>query len=191
MHRTGPLTLLASSLVIASCGEDKPKSDGAPAPTAGLVLTSPAFAYRADIPARHRITGENVSPPLEWSGAPAGTREFALIVDDPDTPSPPPAVHWVVCKIPADASSLPEAIPLGRQPGPPAPAGIVQGTSAAGTLGWSGPEHAGGGAHQIRFVLYALDAELSPPATLTRDSLLSLINGKVLAQYEYIGVCGD
>src|SRR5687767_2186896 len=56
--------------------------------TMPLTITSPAFAHDGTIPTEHTCEGDDLSPPLAWSGAPAGTRSFALIVDDPDAPDP-------------------------------------------------------------------------------------------------------
>jgi hypothetical protein len=69
-------------------------------------LGSAAFENRQPIPARHTGDGEDASPPLAWSDPPAGTRELALVVDDPDAPTPDPWVHWVVYKIPASQRVL-------------------------------------------------------------------------------------
>lgn len=83
-----------------------------------FTLTSRSFAAGAAIPARHTCDGENISPPLAWSGAPAGTRSFALIDDDPDAPRPGGFVHWVLYDIPASVSELAEgAVPPGAIPG--------------------------------------------------------------------------
>ena len=90
-------------------------------------LTSSAFKAGGPIPARFTCDAEDVSPPLSWSGAPDGTRSFALIVDDPDAPDPKAPkvvyVHWVVCDIPPSTTSLPEHsgasnLPEGAREGP-------------------------------------------------------------------------
>ena len=91
-----------------------------------LVLTSPAFADNGAIPKQYTCEGADISPPLNWSAAPQGTKTFALIVDDPDAPDPRAPkmtwVHWVIQNIPADAQSLPEgAAERGM------PAGALQG----------------------------------------------------------------
>ncbi|HJZ53666.1 MAG TPA: YbhB/YbcL family Raf kinase inhibitor-like protein, partial [Gemmataceae bacterium] len=79
-----------------------------------LAITSAAFAAGGDIPAVYTCEGKDVSPALSWSGAPAGTQSFALIVDDPDAPDPKAPkmtwVHWVLYNLPASASGLPEAV---------------------------------------------------------------------------------
>ena len=65
-----------------------------------FTITSPAFEHERTIPAKYTCDVEDVSPPLQWSDPPAGTKSFALIVDDPDAPSGT-WVHWVVYNIPA------------------------------------------------------------------------------------------
>jgi hypothetical protein len=73
-------------------------------------LTSSAFKSGAAIPRKHSGEGDDVSPSLAWEGAPDGTKEYELICDDPDAPSPEPWVHWVIYGIPADARALPEGV---------------------------------------------------------------------------------
>ncbi len=71
-------------------------------------VSSPAFEMGGAIPRKYTGEGEDVSPPLEWTGLPAETREVALICDDPDAPMPEPFVHWVVYKISANGAGFPE-----------------------------------------------------------------------------------
>ncbi|MGB7490381.1 MAG: YbhB/YbcL family Raf kinase inhibitor-like protein, partial [Thermoanaerobaculia bacterium] len=79
-----------------------------------LMVTSTSFENGAGIPRRHTCEGEDLSPPLAWSGVPAGAVGLALIVDDPDAPDPAAPkmtwVHWVVYNLPAAAGSLAEGI---------------------------------------------------------------------------------
>src|SRR3981081_410604 len=85
-----------------------------------LILTSPAFANNGEIPKRYTCEGTDISPPLQWSGAPQGTKSFALIIDDPDAPDPHAPkmtwVHWVVYNVPADIHALPEDAASGGLP---------------------------------------------------------------------------
>ena len=74
-----------------------------------MQLTSTAFTEGAAIPAKHTCDAKNVSPPLKWSGVPAGAKSLALIVDDPDAPSGT-WVHWVLYDLPATASELAEDV---------------------------------------------------------------------------------
>ena len=75
-----------------------------------MQLTSTAFAEGAAIPAKHTCDARNVSPPLKWTGVPAGAKSLALIVDDPDAPVGT-WVHWVLYDLPATASELAEDVP--------------------------------------------------------------------------------
>jgi hypothetical protein len=108
-----------------------------------LSLTSPAFAPNGDIPEEYTCDGKDLAPPLEWSGAPAGTRSFAIIVDDPDAPDPQAPktiwVHWVLYDIPA-SWTLPWAIWAARR-------GRRSSGPWKGTFGrrpsWLGPTSAG------------------------------------------------
>ena len=75
-----------------------------------MKISSPAFAHNGSIPVAHTCDGDDTSPTLQWSGAPANTRSFALIVDDPDAPDPAAPkmtwVHWVLYNLPADAAGV-------------------------------------------------------------------------------------
>ena len=79
-----------------------------------LALSSPAFQQGGEVPQRYTCEGPDEAPELRWSGAPAGTRTFALIVDDPDAPDPRAPkmtwVHQVAFNIPASATGLPADI---------------------------------------------------------------------------------
>ena len=75
-----------------------------------IVLQSPAFKQNHLIPKKHTGDGEDVSPPLGWSGIPGAAKELALVVDDPDAPTPEPWVHWLLYKIPPSTSNLPEHV---------------------------------------------------------------------------------
>ena len=81
-------------------------------PPARLTVTSPTLVAGQPVPKQHTADGENISPALAWTGAPATAKQFALVCEDPDVPMPPPFVHWVIYKIPATAKGLPENIPI-------------------------------------------------------------------------------
>ena len=150
-----------------------------------LNVTSTAFAQNGSIPPRYTCEGDDTSPPLSWSGAPSGTRSFALIVDDPDAPDPAKPqrvyVHWVVYNIPATVTSLPEnASKKGL------PAGAVQGKNDWGKTQYGGPCPPIG-RHRYYFKLYALDSELTGLSSPTKADLLKAIQGHVIANGELIG----
>jgi Raf kinase inhibitor-like YbhB/YbcL family protein len=132
--------LLCSAL--ASCGA---KNEQATRPMADFQLTSSAFRNGAAIPQQFTCEGTDQQPPLEWAGAPAGTRSFVLIVDDPDAPGGT-FRHWGAYGIPADAGSM---------SGSPA-----QAVNDFGKPGYGGPcPPKGHGPHHYRFRLLALDTD--------------------------------
>jgi hypothetical protein len=152
-----------------------------------IAITSSAFQVGAAIPKQYTADGTDVSPPLAWTGAPAATKEFALICDDPDAPSAKPWVHWVFYKIPADTKSLAEAIP--RQVHPPSPAGSIQGANSfpKDNIGYRGPSPPKGKPHHYHFHIYALDTPLPSTPGLDKEKLLAAIERHVLAEGELIG----
>src|SRR4051794_2459022 len=99
-----------------------------------LTLRSTAIRPGQPIPGRYTGDGEDISPELNWSGTPEGTRELALIVDDPDAPTSEPWVHWVLYKIPAGLEALAEGIPHAEAL--TAPAGALQGRNSWGAVGY-------------------------------------------------------
>jgi Raf kinase inhibitor-like YbhB/YbcL family protein len=150
-----------------------------------LSITSPAFASGAEIPALCTCEGDDTSPRLEWSGAPAGTKSFALIVDDPDAPDPAKPqrvwVHWVLYNIPADADALPEAVTPDALPD-----GALEGTNDWNRTGYGGPCPPIG-RHRYFFKLYALDTILPDLNSLRKKDLERAIQGHILAHAELVG----
>ena len=148
-------------------------------------IRSPAFADRSPLPRRFTAEGEDVSPPLEWSEAPAATRSFALIVDDPDAPDPKAPrqtfVHWVLYNIPADAHGLPAG--ADRQG---LPAGTARGRNDWKHAAYGGPAPPVG-RHRYLHKLYALDVVLADLGEPTKAQLLGAMEGHVLAQAQLIG----
>jgi Raf kinase inhibitor-like YbhB/YbcL family protein len=151
-----------------------------------IILTSQAFGTGKTIPRRHTGDGEDLSPPLSWSGLPPETAELALIVDDPDAPGREPWVHWVICKIAATEPGLAEGVH--PKPAPGFPTGAVQGKNSWGTIGYRGPAPPRGhGVHRYVFKLHALDAPLVLAAGLDKPALLKAMAGHILAEGELIG----
>jgi len=171
---------------------EKP-NDGPGAPKAAqMQLTSPAFAHDESIPPKYTADGADVSPPLVWSNVPSEAKELALICDDPDAPDPQrpredPWVHWVIYKIPADTTALPEAVPRAERLSEPA--GAVQGRNdwnPPNNIGYRGPSPPVG-RHRYFFKLYALSEELAVEPGLDKESLLSAMQGKILAVAQLVG----
>ncbi len=126
----------------------------------GMELKSSKFAEGATIPmdcVYGGCGGDNVSPDLAWSGAPDGTKSYALLCHDPDAPTGTGFYHWVMWNIPASASGL--AAGAGAQGSSDAPAGSAWGFTDYGEVGYGGPCPPPGPAHHYNFTLYALDVE--------------------------------
>ena len=153
--------------------------------TMGLKLTSSVFAPNGKIPTRYTCEGDDISPPLEWSDAPSGTKSFALIVDDPDAPDPAKPktvyVHWVVYKIPATTSKFPEN--AGKSG---LPAGVEQGPNDFGKRTFGGPCPPIG-RHRYFFKLYALDIDLANLNNAKKADVEKAIEGHILGKAELMG----
>ena len=145
-------------------------------------LGSPAFAPGGAIPVKFTCDGPDVSPPLQWTNPPEGTKGFALIVDDPDAPGGI-WVHWVLYGMTSAVLSLPEGIPAREM----IPGLGTQGIDDFRKLGYGGPCPPRGPAHRYLFHLYALDGELAIPPRKTKAELLKAIEGHVLGQMELLG----
>ena len=143
-------------------------------------LFSSAFPDGGRIPNLHSCEGADVSPSLEWSGEPAGTRSFALIVDDPDAPSGS-WTHWLLFDIPPAVHTLPQ----GYKPGSLG----VSGLNDFRKLGYGGPcPPKGHGPHRYFFKLHALDAAtLGLPSGATAAAVQRALKGHVLAEARYMG----
>jgi hypothetical protein len=154
-----------------------------------ITVTSPAFKHGQPLPVDYTADGKNISPPLAWANLPAGTKEIAVIHEDPTAPTPQPFVHWVIYKIPATAKGLPENIAM--DPAMPMPAdltGAVQGTSGFRRQGYRGPAPPKPGkTHEYHFIVYALDAPLDVQPGLTKAQLLEAMKGHIIGQGEIIG----
>ena len=151
-----------------------------------MKLTSPSFKKQQDIPKKFTCDGEDISPELTWSGAPEGTKSFALVVDDPDAPDPSNPkmiwVHWVLYNIPATTDFLPEGISKENLPG-----GTLDGLNDWKRTGYGGPCPPIG-KHRYFHKLYALDIELPDLKRPTKDELINAMEGHILAQEELIGL---
>jgi len=147
-----------------------------------LTMRSPDFASGADIPKQFTCSGEDRSPALEWSGAPAGTKSFALIADDPDAPVGT-WVHWVIFNIPASANGLPSAVEKKEQLAD----GTRQGMNDFPKVGYNGPCPPPGKPHRYFFKLYALNDQLTLGAGATKSALEKAMEGHILAKAEWMG----
>jgi len=146
-----------------------------------MIITCPSFEPGEMIPPVYTCDGKDLSPPLLWKDAPAGTKSLALISDDPDAPVGT-WVHWVVWNIPATVNSLEENQPKKES----LPGGIRQGTTDFRRIGYGGPCPPSG-THRYYFRLFALDTLLDLPGTTTKAQLEKAMKGHVLGQAELMG----
>lgn len=146
-----------------------------------LKIESAAFREGGMIPEHYTCDGADVSPPLSWGSAPAGTASLALIADDPDAPGKT-WVHWVVFDLPPSASGFPENVPGDRT----LAIGGAQGRNDFGRIGYGGPCPPGG-THRYFFKLYALDTRLELEPGITKAELLKAMEGHVLAEGQLMG----
>jgi Raf kinase inhibitor-like YbhB/YbcL family protein len=144
----------------------------APVHAAGFTLSSPEIKPGSKLPDKFVFndfgcTGQNLSPALSWTGAPADTKSFVLTIYDPDAPTGGGWWHWVMFNIPASVTSLPEGAGVpGKEP-----AGAVQSTTDFGKPGFGGAcPPKGDKPHRYIFTVYALNtAKLDLPATAMPD----------------------
>jgi len=150
-----------------------------------MTLSSPAFADGESIPVRYTCSGDDISPPLEWTGVPATARSLVLIIDDPDAPDPAAPkmtwVHWVVYNIPAETAGLVEGCSSGTLP-----AGAGEGLNDWQRSGYGGPCPPVG-RHRYFHRLYALDTLLTDLHDPSRQQVEAAMQGHVVAQAELLG----
>lgn len=151
-----------------------------------LALRSPAFGANQPIPRKYTEDGDNVSPPLRWWGTPAGTRSFALVMDDPDAPSGT-FRHWGLYNIVSTRNLLPEGIGRGDKAGD-----LGFGINDLDDARYRGPAPPpGGGPHRYRFRLLALDVDgLSQAPQMPVDDIWKAAEGHIIAQAELVGTYG-
>ncbi len=152
-----------------------------------LTVTSTAFGEGQMIPSKHTSDGEDVSPDISWGGAPAETKSFVLIAEDPDIPMKGLSlftfVHWVVYSIPSAVTSLAEAVPKEET----LANGAKQGKMGTGRTGYAGPAPPFG-THRYYFKVYTLDSEIDlEPQKATRKNLLKAMEGHVIGYGELMG----
>ncbi len=166
----------------------------AAASKATFTLTSPNIANGGKIAGAqvfnsYGCSGQNVSPGLSWTNAPAGTKSFALMVHDPDAPTGSGWWHWVVYNIPADTTSLP------ANAGDPKqnlmPGATVQGRTDFGTSGYGGPCPPPGKPHHYYFRLYALKVpKIDAPADATAAFIGFNVRANSIAETQILGLYG-
>jgi Raf kinase inhibitor-like YbhB/YbcL family protein len=138
-----------------------------------ITLRSPAFADGDTIPPLYTCDGDDVSPPLEWSGVPSDAAQLATVVEDPDAPGGT-FVHWVLWGLDAGLPRLGQG---------QVPAGAREGRNDFGRVGWGGPcPPRGSDPHRYVFTLLALSEPLAVEAGASADIVKRAAEGKVLAE---------
>ncbi len=146
-----------------------------------IEVTSPAFDDGEDIPIEYSCDGQNISPPIEWSGFPGNTESFAIIMDDPDAPGGT-FIHWVIFNIPVNVTSLPEDVVTHAS----LENGALQGKNDARSIGYTGPCPPRA-THRYRFHVYALDARLNIRSGITAPELHAAMKGHIIGEGELSG----
>jgi len=147
-----------------------------------IQITSTVFADGQPIPEQYTCAGSDVSPPLQWTNAPVGTKSFALIVDDPDAPMGT-WVHWVIYNLPPATTALAENTPQS----PELPDGSKQGVNDFRRTGYGGPCPPPGKPHRYFFKIYAIDAIRDLKSGATKKELLKAMAGHVLGEGQLMG----
>lgn len=148
-----------------------------------FTLTSPVFADNGEIPILYTCEGEDISPPLRWTGVPPEAKSLVLIVNDPDAPDPAHPkmtwLHWVLYNLPAELTGLAEGI--SRLPG----------TSVTGVNSWNRHNYGGPcppiGRHRYFFKLYALDRLLDRLVPGSGEQVEAAMRGHVLSSTQIMG----
>lgn len=146
-----------------------------------LRVESSAFKEGDLIPPKFTCEGVNISPHLKWSGAPAGTKSFVLITDDPDAPVGD-WVHWLLYNIPPDLTELKENI----APEKKLPNGSLHGLNDFKKFGYGGPCPPSG-THRYYFKIYALDILLKPEPGAVKKEILQAMEKHILAEGRLMG----
>ncbi len=188
------LWIIPSLLVVIAVGlatytaQTKAKEDGYHAGLSKILqVQSKTFQDQTEMPVRVACRGAGISPHIQWSGAPSGTRSYALIATDWDAPAPQvrlfPVTHWVLYNIPNSVTEIPEgtsAAAIQRQNG-------TANTSVVGAPEFT-PPCPPMGRHQYRFRVYALDVDQLRPAGDSRGAVFEAMSGHILAYGELIGL---
>jgi Raf kinase inhibitor-like YbhB/YbcL family protein len=149
-----------------------------------LRVISPAFNPGGIMDEEFSQNGENMSPPLEWSKGPIGTRSYVVIAEDGSVNRPEPIVHWIVYNIPSVVVRLPRDMPEGAT----LPNGAMQGKTVKGSPGYVGPQPPAGQTHAYHFQVFAVNTRLDiDPANADRNTVLDAIKGRVVASGDLVG----
>ena len=179
--------ILAVMMCTVVCRKNAPESAAQPGE---FRMTSTAFAPDGEIPEQFTCKGNNISVPLAWSGAPEGTKSFAIIMDDHDAARVVGYtwIHWIAYNIPASVNALPEQLGKDGKVTIGQDGHLTQGMTSFKRAGYGGPcPPQGTGVHHYSFRLYALSIEPQLPGNLDKENLLKAMQGKILAETQLVG----
>jgi Raf kinase inhibitor-like YbhB/YbcL family protein len=165
-------------MVFVSCSG----SDGGAKKVAALELKSSGFGHAMSMSDKYTCDDVDISPPLEWKNAPAGTKGFAIICETPDAPTGN-WVQWVIYDIPADITNLPQSLPKTGQ----LDFGAKQGKNDFDQVGYSGP-CLPAGQHRFFFRVYAMDALTNLKEGVKKEELVEAMKGHILAEGSLMGI---
>lgn len=153
-----------------------------------LEVKSAAFKHSESIPLENSSYGASLSPALSWSAGPAGTKSYAILLEDEDgIKDGKPIVHWVVYNIPGSVTSLPANLPKDGKLA--TPEGVLQGVTINGKTGYLGPRpRPATGTHHYHFQVYALDNILELPEGVLREQFVEALRGTVLEKGKLEGI---
>jgi len=180
------ILILAAALAFTSCIVRKEPPPKPAKPISGglpmlITLTSSAFEEGGMIPALYTCDGSNISPPLAWSGVPAGTNSLVLIADDPDAPMGT-WVHWVLFNLHPNTKMLAAGVPGDEK----LENGARHGRTDFGKYGYGGPCPPSG-THRYYFKIYALDKMFDITGPIIKEDLLKIMEGHILGQGQLMG----
>jgi len=165
--------------LVTACRAETPATNGN---NMRIQINSTAFTEGQPIPSRHAYDQKDISPDLQWSGVPSMAKSLALICDDPDAPNGT-WVHWVLYDMTPSMNGLPEDLPKS----PTLDSGAKQGINDYKKIGYGGPCPPPGKPHRYFFKLYALDFRPNLKPGLTKEELLKVMEGHIMAEGQLMG----
>lgn len=175
----GLIVLIAAGYFLSEYSPEKSFVTEIKQPSMSLTISSTAFKMDGTIPARFTCDGDDISPELNFSNIPEGTKSFALTMEDPDVPKSIRADgmwnHWIIWNIPPSTTRVEEGASIG-----------VMGIGTNGKTAYMGPCPPDR-EHRYIFTLYALDSLLSLPKGSTKDELLQALHPHIIEKTQLIG----
>lgn len=182
------ISLILLVVSASGCAQESSQTNDQSANQSGsFQITSSAFTQGGQIPQKYTADGEDISPPLAWTGAPQNTESFTITCEDPDASGQGGGAffHWIIFNIPGNVTELAEGIPAQGT----LDNGAKQGTNDMGVIGYSGPSPPSG-THRYAFKIYALDTLLTLEPGATKQQVNDAMEGHILGQTQITGKYG-